>query len=121
MEKSHSSTSKTGKPWFILDSSILFLPVSIVYLLFTNYKESNKIYSVDEVESLFLKRTFAITYFRPQMEENEGGAVNMTRMSFQTPEADENVQLQIIELKKKMERLKEECANKSLCFQRLDF
>ncbi|MFY9310041.1 MAG: hypothetical protein WAQ28_13425 [Bacteroidia bacterium] len=78
------------------------------------FKDGYKIYSVDEVEKFISKRGHLpwLTSAQKEKEENEGGAVNITRMSFETLEAVENMQLQIIELKKEIERLKKECAAK---------
>ncbi len=78
------------------------------------FRNGYKIYSVDEVEKFISKKGHLpwLTSAQKEKEENEGGAVNITRMSFETLEAVENMQLQIIELKKEIEHLKRECAKK---------
>jgi hypothetical protein len=54
----------------------------------------------------YIKRYGHLPWVTAAKDEKDG--VNMTRMSFETLEAVENQQLQIIELKKEIELLKKE-------------
>jgi hypothetical protein len=65
--------------------------------------EYDKDFTINEVEE-FIKVNKHLPWVTSA--KDEGDAVNMTRMSFETLEAVENLQLQIIELKKENDELK---------------
>ena len=71
------------------------------------FENDYKPLSLDEVESYVTKEKHLpwITSVKTEKKEN-GEVVNMTRMNFETVETVENLQLQIIELKKEINELK---------------
>jgi len=58
-----------------------------------------KSYDIIEIEN-FIKENNHLPWLTPADEEQEG--INMTRMTFETLEAVENIQIQVIELKKQL-------------------
>ena len=71
------------------------------------FEDNYKPLSIDEVESYVTKEKHLpwITSVKTEKKEN-GEVVNMTRMNFETVETVENLQVQIIELKKEIDELK---------------
>ncbi len=67
-------------------------------------KDYSEKFTIEEVET-FIKQKGHLPWITPLEEETDG--INFTRMGFETLEALENMQLQIIELKKQNEELKE--------------
>ncbi|MBU0486998.1 MAG: hypothetical protein KKA07_10125 [Bacteroidetes bacterium] len=65
-------------------------------------EEYNKAFDILEIEA-FITKHHHLPWVTAAADENQG--VNMTRMSFETLEAVENMQLQIIELKKENQKL----------------
>lgn len=62
------------------------------------FEGSYRALTIDEVEE-YLKREKCLPWMTPNREE-KSGIVNMTRMSFETVETSENLQLQVITLNK---------------------
>jgi hypothetical protein len=67
----------------------------------SNYKNNYPIYEIEA----FIQKNKHLPWLTSA--KDEGDAINMTRMSFETLEAVENMQLQIIQLKKENDQLKE--------------
>jgi hypothetical protein len=81
------------------------------YVFESDYK---KTYSPVEVEKFILKEGHLpwVTSAADEKKENKG-AIDITRMSFQTLEATENIQMQVIEQQKTIEELKKQVADLS--------
>jgi mRNA-degrading endonuclease RelE of RelBE toxin-antitoxin system len=72
------------------------------YVFSENYEKK---YTISEVER-FIDQNSHLPWVTPDSEEKD--SYNLTRMTFETLEATENIQLQVIELKKENEKLRNE-------------
>ena len=79
--------------------------------------EYKKNFSIDEIE-MFIDNNNHLPWLTSAKEEKDG--VNMTRMSFETLEAVENMQMQIIELKKENTTLKKQISEIDNLKQEID-